>query len=980
MKIERLEIGGFGKLRDREILFDPDRANLLVERNEFGKSTVAEAICAALYGFRSRAQDRSTEEKLSGIEIWRPLDGGSYQVTLDIRVQGRRKRICRDFDKNTTRIFDLDLGGEEITPKFIWKKGEPRVGEFLLGLSREQFQQTCFVGQRSLEVQSAAVELIESLERMASNGGRASVSQAIDALQRALNRFPGAMTGKQVSVETELRELQKQFSSLEGNLQNLIEERRRLDPIVSELRVLESELESKRRERVSLERLRLAAEIRELEGSIAGQEQVSLRVTQLKEERDRLVPYAEFPSEIRVNLPDWLGQLRIKTADLQTVESEIRANQGQLSECKRRLDTQFAGLSTFTPADEEALIGATANFSDAVLAYEQAQQARLAELNALHERGVYPSRFEEVDQRLSRLGPAERDAAFKFREVQARDRAEIARHERRMDEQSRLMNEIDSARISKKKLGLSWAIAGAITSGVFGLLYLMTPTYRGLWIGLFVTGTVGAVCGFIARVRGGVYRADDRSRAVLERGRIDDEMTQVQASLRATEREVESLALTLGLSSADALASECLEHYQLQEVLREFHGLEQARNSVEQRKRDCQMNLYPYLQRAGRATETSDAVTLETVAELRTELKECFELCERIRKIEEKLGELEVRGRHAEEVVHGLRARLRAAFAEAGVADYDGDSFSEAYKIFVERLEYHERYRRIVEDELPEWERRRAPAEQQSGWLRGIEELRDRLSSDGGPPEAAATKSHGEYARQLQQVIAEIDEMRGALEGKRLRVGRVLTDFENRNSPLLREREKLWGQLRRVGSYQEAIKLAMDKLKSLAVDVHREWSESLNRIYEEMLSRLGTEYRSVRFADDLSFTVEAHGLPAPLQLREIRHRLSLGAREQLVLLQRLAVSRFLSGGPLKLPLIIDDPLVSSDDERFLRLMRFLIEELSPEHQILIFTCHALRHDWLRAQLGPSFESHVHQLELRPIASVDSSGNCPATDG
>lgn len=115
-------------------------------------------------------------------------------------------------------------------------------------------------------------------------------------------------------------------------------------------------------------------------------------------------------------------------------------------------------------------------------------------------------------------------------------------------------------------------------------------------------------------------------------------------------------------------------------------------------------------------------------------------------------------------------------------------------------------------------------------------------------------------------------------------------------------------------------------------------------------------------------------------MRDITSRLSLGASEQLFLLQRLAVSLFLSDSSVKLPLILDDPLVTSDDDRFLRLMRFVIEVLPKEHQVLIFSCHKRRHEWLRDHLAISSSrefrlSSLSQSRRRKKACRSSCCSC-----
>jgi len=51
-----------------------------------------------------------------------------------------------------------------------------------------------------------------------------------------------------------------------------------------------------------------------------------------------------------------------------------------------------------------------------------------------------------------------------------------------------------------------------------------------------------------------------------------------------------------------------------------------------------------------------------------------------------------------------------------------------------------------------------------------------------------------------------------------------------------------------------------------------------------------------------------------------------------------------------MPIILDEPFSEADDERFLKMMRFLITVISKEHQIIIFSCHQQRHTWFKNQL------------------------------
>lgn len=72
-------------------------------------------------------------------------------------------------------------------------------------------------------------------------------------------------------------------------------------------------------------------------------------------------------------------------------------------------------------------------------------------------------------------------------------------------------------------------------------------------------------------------------------------------------------------------------------------------------------------------------------------------------------------------------------------------------------------------------------------------------------------------------------------------------------------------------------------------------------------------------------------------LAESFERLSGGTREQLALLTRLAFARLLADGATPAPLILDDALVHTDDERLLGIFKAL-QLAARSHQVLVLTC------------------------------------------
>ena len=112
---------------------------------------------------------------------------------------------------------------------------------------------------------------------------------------------------------------------------------------------------------------------------------------------------------------------------------------------------------------------------------------------------------------------------------------------------------------------------------------------------------------------------------------------------------------------------------------------------------------------------------------------------------------------------------------------------------------------------------------------------------------------------------------------------------------------------------------------------------------------MGLDYDEIRFDDELSLIARRKSDNQEFDAQEIMSRLSIGTKEQLHWVARLIVARYLSAEH-NLPIIMDEPFSEADDERFLKMMRFLVENVAKDHQIILFSCHKQRHAWLRSQL------------------------------
>lgn len=139
MKIKEINLIEFGGLKDCRIALS-DGLNVLEGDNEAGKSTILLFIKFMLYGLGRKNQE-DYERAVS-------RSGHCARGTMTLTVSGEDYRIERDFAEGmrsgSERIHVLRLSdGEELS-----LAGQP--GEHFLGVVREVFESSCYVGQMKL--------------------------------------------------------------------------------------------------------------------------------------------------------------------------------------------------------------------------------------------------------------------------------------------------------------------------------------------------------------------------------------------------------------------------------------------------------------------------------------------------------------------------------------------------------------------------------------------------------------------------------------------------------------------------------------------------------------------------------------------------------------------------------------------------------------------------------------------------------------
>ena len=83
---------------------------------------------------------------------------------------------------------------------------------------------------------------------------------------------------------------------------------------------------------------------------------------------------------------------------------------------------------------------------------------------------------------------------------------------------------------------------------------------------------------------------------------------------------------------------------------------------------------------------------------------------------------------------------------------------------------------------------------------------------------------------------------------------------------------------------------------------------------------------------------------------------------------RLAISEYLSREE-RLPLLIDDCFITSDDDRARAGMKLLLEQVSREHQVILVTCHRRRFESLAAMDSDLYRERVHWVDTAHMRSA-----------
>ena len=219
---------------------------------------------------------------------------------------------------------------------------------------------------------------------------------------------------------------------------------------------------------------------------------------------------------------------------------------------------------------------------------------------------------------------------------------------------------------------------------------------------------------------------------------------------------------------------------------------------------------------------------------------------------------------------------------------------------------------------------------------------RDALQKPDRPAATAAMTSVPALSK--EDVDTELVRVQARLAAERSRFDTLTGHIRSldRSSDLQDQLAQKREQLSSLQAEYDAITLAMDALTRANTTLQNRFSPALGARAAEIFSAITAgRYGKVLLSRDFSLSAEMSGDPVGRSIR----LLSQGAADQLYLAVRLAICDMVLPAEKRVPLILDDSLVSFDDDRLRAALDYLLVE-SEKRQILLFTCQKREMDYL----------------------------------
>lgn len=289
MKINKLKINAYGKLKEKEIDFT-NHINIIYGKNEAGKSTLLNFITNCFYGISKNKNGK----EISDFEKYTPWTGEDFSGKLEYQLDNEERfEIFRDFRKKNPKIFNEKM--EDISKEFNIDKSKGN--EFFYEQTKVDealFLSTILVNQQEVKLGKQEQNvLIQKIANLVGTGDdNVSFKRAIDRIDRRKLDEIGTERSRErpiniVSKEIEQLEEEKQDLEKYENIKYQIEENKHN---------IETQIENLENENQFLKEIKLMNENEKIE-----KEKINLKTELKNENNTKINSIKNQINEIQIN-------------------------------------------------------------------------------------------------------------------------------------------------------------------------------------------------------------------------------------------------------------------------------------------------------------------------------------------------------------------------------------------------------------------------------------------------------------------------------------------------------------------------------------------------------------------------------------------------------------------------------------------------------------------------------------------------------
>ncbi len=215
MKINKIKINSFGKLKEKEIELK-NGINIIFGKNEAGKSTLLKFIVNSFYGISKNKKGKEH----SDFEKYTPWIGEEFSGKVEYELDNQNKyEVYREFKKKNPKIFNDKK--EDISKEFnIDKTAGNQFFYDQTKVDEDLFMSTVVVGQQDVKLgkqeQSILVQKIANL--VGTGDDNVSYKRAIDRINR-----------RQLDEVGTTKSREKPINIISREIENLEEEKQELE-------------------------------------------------------------------------------------------------------------------------------------------------------------------------------------------------------------------------------------------------------------------------------------------------------------------------------------------------------------------------------------------------------------------------------------------------------------------------------------------------------------------------------------------------------------------------------------------------------------------------------------------------------------------------------------------------------------------------------------------------------------------------------